>query len=79
MLICFEDDQAAQISKGTICEIYDGVGIYSSYSTNFTHILGKLGFYNGQPTTVGSTGKDGYRKTETFDSDGWFSLPDHPK
>ena len=63
----------------TNCNIFDGSGVVKTHSSYFTHLNGGLGYYNGQPTTVGSKYEDGYRKVETLAQDGWISLHDHPK
>jgi len=63
----------------TNCNIFDGSGVVKTHSSYFTHLNGGLGYYNGQPTTVGSKYEDGYRKVETLAQDGWISLDDHPK
>ena len=64
---------------GKNCNIFDGSGVVKTHSSSYTHLHGGLGYYNGQPTTVGSEYKDGYRKVETLAQGGWISLGDHPK
>jgi hypothetical protein len=58
--------------------LFDGVTITSTFSTRFSHGGGSLGFYEGNPTTVGSEYENGFQKTETLTSTGWISLADHP-
>ncbi|CBY40922.1 unnamed protein product, partial [Oikopleura dioica] len=64
---------------GKNCNIFDGSGVVKTHSSSYTHLHGGLGYYNGQPTTVGSEYKDGYRKVETLAQGGWISIGDHPK
>jgi len=72
-LICF--DSTNSIS----CEVFTGSSVFSTYSTSYRHFQGGLGFYNGQPITVGGIHPDGHRKIETLSSTGWTSLADSPK
>ena len=74
VLICFEE--AKPYSS---CELFDGEKLSRTFSTSYTHQLGKLGLYKGNPTTVGSSESDGFRKVETLSVDGWTLLADHPK
>lgn len=72
-LLCFD----VEFSKN--CEIFDTTSIVSTHSTQFTHQRGSLGYYLGQPTTVGSVQSDGQNKVETYSTTGWTSLPDSPR
>ena len=64
------------------CEIFDPESSFSQLpltaSTEFTHKSAGLAFYNGKPTTVGSSTADGAQKVEFFTGDEWVSMPDHP-
>ena len=51
----------------------------TTFSSSFSHQYGKLGNFNGQPTTVGSIYTDGHRKVETLGPGGWASLDDFPE
>ena len=61
-----------------LCEVFTGSNVVETHSTTYPHDGGGLGFYNGQPTTVGNYFEDGYRKVETMSKTGWTSLPDQP-
>ena len=61
------------------CDIFDGSSVATTDSTTFPHVGGELGFYNGQPTTVGSYDQNGAYKVETLGVNGWTSLADFPK
>ncbi|CBY37719.1 unnamed protein product [Oikopleura dioica] len=71
-LICFDE------TNWNSCDIFTSSSVVSTYSTSYTHYKGGLGFYNGQPITVGSYFSDGHRKVETLSSTGWTSLADSP-
>ena len=51
-LICFPDDGGFTNSQKK-CEIFDSETSISTFETSFAHLGGGLGFYKGQPTTVG--------------------------
>jgi len=70
-LICFDINYK-------LCDIFTGSNVYTTYPTLYSHHRGGLGFYNGQPITVGSFRPDGRRKVETLSSTGWTSLGDSP-
>jgi len=71
-LICFGGD-------GKSCETFDGVSTASTFSTNWIHNSGGLGFYQGQPASVGSRRfSESHNKAETLTTTGWTALPDHP-
>ncbi|CBY13541.1 unnamed protein product [Oikopleura dioica] len=72
-LICFGNN-----SPYNYCDIFDGSNVVTTFSTTYPHNFGGLGYYNGQPTTVGSGVSDAYRKVETLSQNGWTSLADHP-
>ena len=72
-LICFD------YTYGKYCDLFDGEAITWTFTTFVPHAYGSLGFYEGNPTTVGSRYVNGHRKVETLTSSGWTSLPDHPK
>ncbi|CAG5077711.1 Oidioi.mRNA.OKI2018_I69.PAR.g8794.t1.cds [Oikopleura dioica] len=61
------------------CEIFDTSSSVTTHSTRFTHWSGSLGYYRGQPTTVGSYEPSGFQKVETYSFSGWQNLPDHPR
>ena len=74
-LVCFPND-----GSNKKCQIFDTVTsptIYTWHAT-FTHNGGRLGFYKGNPTTVGSNYVDHELavKVETLTSTGWALLPD---
>ena len=73
-LICFNVDENKK------CEIFDASGSASTYAANYGHYGGKLGFYNGKPTTVGTSlgNKTEKKKVEVLDSSGWSFLSDFP-
>lgn len=71
-LICFD------YTTWKFCDVFTGSSVDSTHSTSYRHRYAGLGFYNGQPTTVGSYYSDGYRKVETLSSTGWMSLADSP-
>merc|ERR1711953_1501389 len=49
-------------------------------SSNYPHSRGgSLGFYEGNPTTVGCWWSAGAKKVETLTESGWVSLSDHPE
>ena len=50
----------------------------ATFSSTFSHRQGGLGYFDGFPTSVGSTEEDGMLKTEMLREDGWYTLPDHP-
>ena len=77
-LICFD------LNSLKTCEIFNGTNSIATYSVNHKHFGGKLGFYRGKPTTVGSRSGDYYtgegkNKVETLQSSGWSTLSDFPK
>ncbi|CAG5104914.1 Oidioi.mRNA.OKI2018_I69.chr1.g1666.t1.cds [Oikopleura dioica] len=72
-LICFDYSTAKK------CEIFDTSSIVTTHSSEFSHRYGSLGYYQGQPTSVGSGFGGGFRKVETYSSLGWSSLAEHPK
>lgn len=75
-LICFP----ARDFPAQNCEIFDGSQTSPSFPTVYSHHKGKLGMYNKQPTTVGSTDYVyGNRIVETFGENGWTRLADHPR
>ncbi|CBY10514.1 unnamed protein product [Oikopleura dioica] len=71
-LICFD------LTNKKSCDVFTGSSVVSTYSTWYSHHDGGLGFYNGQPITVGSLRYDGKRKVETLSSTGWTRLADSP-
>ena len=81
-LICFDWDRGV---NGKKCEYFDGE--HSSILKNknidmeskYRHWYGKLGYYKGKPTSVGSNGGSGMNEVETLDSTGWSTLTDFPK
>lgn len=74
-LICFPDDGSYKK-----CEIFDSKASILTAGTAFSHRGGKLGFYKGKPTTVGTTLglSDELNKVETLSTSGWLNLADHP-
>jgi hypothetical protein len=61
--------------------VFDGSSATPTFSTKYCHGGGGLGFYKGNPTTVGCGNLyewSAYRKTETLTETGWVQLPDHP-
>ncbi|CBY13089.1 unnamed protein product [Oikopleura dioica] len=72
-LICF-----GNISPYKYCDIFDGSTVVTTFTTTYSHRNGGLGYYNGQPTTVGSSSQNGFGKVETLSQNGWTSLADHP-
>ncbi|CAG5109968.1 Oidioi.mRNA.OKI2018_I69.chr2.g4432.t1.cds [Oikopleura dioica] len=72
-LICFAQNHREK------CEIFDTVESTSTHSTKYEHHFGGFGYYNGQPTTVGSAFYWSFQKVETYSSSGWNELADHPK
>jgi hypothetical protein len=75
-LICF-----GNISPNNYCDVFDGSTAVSTFSSRYPHRAGGLGYYNGNPTTVGSGSSDEPHKVETLKIDGWTSLniPDFPQ
>ena len=73
-IVCFEN-----LSSGTECDLFDGTTSTPTFSSNYPHYRGSLGFYEGKPTTVGSWYSAGYKKVETLTESGWISLSDHPE
>ena len=73
-LVCFPFDDFYKN-----CEVFDSKTSKSTFKTKYRHRGGKLGFYRGQPTTVGSEYGDGRNKVETLSSSGWRVLNDFPK
>jgi len=75
-LICFGSH-----SPHNYCDIFDGSNVVTTFSTTYPHNYGGLGYYNGQPTTVGSQSQlsDEHGKVETLSQNGWTSLADHPR
>ena len=73
-LICF-----GNISPNNYCDVFDGSTAVSTFSSRYSHMGGRLGYYNWNPTTVGSGLSDGSRKVETLNEDGWTSLDDFPE
>ena len=61
------------------CEVFDGSNVASTFSSTYSHRAGGLGFYNGQPTTVGDWQDAGRGKVETLTETGWEAVTDHPK
>ncbi|CAG5076383.1 Oidioi.mRNA.OKI2018_I69.PAR.g8447.t1.cds [Oikopleura dioica] len=61
------------------CDLFDGTSSRSTHSAQFSHNYVDLGYYKGQPTTVGGGNSDGHQKVETYSTSGWTSLPDHPR
>merc|ERR1712037_697311 len=61
------------------CNIFDGTSARDTYASNASHLSGGLAYYNGKPTSVGSTYVTGYKKVESFGENGWEYLPDFPK
>ena len=72
-LICFDT------THHTHCDVFSGTNHSTTFSTTYWHPYGGLGYYNGQPTTVGSNILNGYRKVETLGPLGWTDLTDHPR
>ena len=62
------------------CDEFDGStnSATATFSSTFSHRQGGLGYFDGFPTSVGSTEEDGMLKTEMLREDGWYTLPDHP-
>jgi len=75
-LICFGNISA---SGNNYCDVFDGSTAVSTFSSRYSHMGGGLGYYNWNPTTVGSLLSDGSRKVETLNEDGWTSLDDFPE
>ena len=63
-LICFDNRNFKS------CDVFTGSTVISTCSTSYSHKDGGLGFYNGQPITVGSVIDDGFRRVETLSSSG---------
>ena len=61
------------------CELFDGTSSTPTHSAQFLHHHGSLGYYKGQPTTVGCYYSNGQKKVETYSTSGWTSLADHPR
>jgi len=72
VLICFSEEEPYNQ-----CNVFDGLHVTLESSSTYEHFNGKLGYYNGQPTTVGGQ-IGGTRKTEVLGLNGWTSLSDHP-
>ncbi|CAG5106485.1 Oidioi.mRNA.OKI2018_I69.chr1.g2865.t1.cds [Oikopleura dioica] len=70
-LICFSENSNE-------CEIFDGRTSRRTLNSTFTHDLGGLGYYKGQPTSVGCQSTNN-KKTETLTASGWTTLPDFPE
>ena len=82
-LICFPGNDNLIARQ---CEVFDLFTSASTHSTSFKHYGGKLGLYNGQPTTVGSQvepqdweNRNDWKKVETLTSSGWMALTDFPR
>ena len=60
------------------CEEFNGEKSIPTFSTSDRHRHGGLGFYRGQPATVGNYDPN-HGKAETLSSSGWSSLPTFPK
>ena len=73
-IVCFENS-----SSGKSCDLFDGTSSTPTFSSNYPHNRGSLGFYEGKPTTVGSEYSAGAKKVETLTESGWVSLSDHPE
>jgi len=72
-LICF----GRSVSPYNKCDVFFAdETVLSTDSTAYSHSSGGLGFYTGQPTTVGSDASDGYNKVETLTATGWQVLDD---
>jgi len=72
-LICFPPSPGYNF-----CDVFDGTTSVPGFNSTYGHLYAGLGLYNGQPTTVGSSNEDGYRKVETLGPNGWTDLPDSP-
>ena len=77
-LICFPNDL-----RYKDCTIFDTVTTPSikTSATTYSHAGGGLGFYKGNPTTVGSHDASpelGAVKVETLTSTGWSTMADFP-
>ena len=75
-LVCFPSDDERK------CEVFDSATSNSTFATRYRHWGGRLGFYRGKPTTVGSDydeSGDGTNKVEFLSSSGWRTLNDFPK
>ncbi|CBY23422.1 unnamed protein product [Oikopleura dioica] len=70
-IICFGYDSER------ICNVFDRKKTRSTFRTTHPHVYGGLGFYNGQPTTVGGMNQNG--QVETLGKDGWTQLANFPK
>jgi len=71
-LICFN---SVGLTKS--CEIFDGTEVRYTSSSSYSHAVGGLGLYKGQPTTIGCWSNK-HRFTETLTPSGWNALQDHP-
>ena len=60
------------------CELFVGEYIIPTSSSRYGHWGGRLGFYKGKPTTVGSQANE-KNKVETLGSTGWSTLTDFPE
>ena len=67
-LICFSENSHE-------CEIFDGRTSRRTLNSTFTHDLGGLGYYKGQPTSVGCQSTNN-KKAETLTASGWTALHD---
>ena len=61
-----------------ICNTFDGTAVAESWESNHYHVYSSLAYFNGKPTTVGSSYLYGEKKVETLGEDGWFNLDDFP-
>ncbi|CAG5109737.1 Oidioi.mRNA.OKI2018_I69.chr2.g4235.t2.cds [Oikopleura dioica] len=84
-LVCFDTIYGllTHENKGKRCEVFDAFTTApTTFVPQYHHGFGKLGMYQGQPTTAGGTSSlnvGPFKKVETLTPTGWTSLADHPK
>jgi len=59
------------------CEEFDGTSIVSTFAAGWSHHYGGLGYYQGQPASVGCSWNS-HQKVEGLSATGWTNLPDFP-
>ena len=72
-MICFPVYYADDYKS---CEIFDRTSVTITHSSQVSHSRGRLGYYQGNPATVGSFYDDGWTKAESYSSTGWNYSPD---
>ncbi|CAG5114321.1 Oidioi.mRNA.OKI2018_I69.chr2.g8380.t1.cds [Oikopleura dioica] len=78
-LICFSYSRSNPENAKT-CNYFDGNEVSIAPMTTNDHLYAGLGFYNGQPTTVGSWQWDApsLAQVEILTESGWIETGDHP-